>query len=135
MTDFKLSSAGEALSGCHIKIQNPDEKGEGEITISGRVIMMGYLKNEEATREVIDHEGYFKSGDLGKLDQGRFLWITGRIKELIIGAGGENIAPVPVEDKFKNECLACSNIMMVGEQRRLMSALITFKVDIDMKTG
>jgi long-chain-fatty-acid--CoA ligase ACSBG len=54
---------------------------------------------------------------------------------LIIGAGGENIAPVPIEDKFKGECPACSNIMMIGEARRFMSAIISFKVDVDMKTG
>ena len=63
------------------------------------------------------------------------LRITGRIKELIITAGGENIAPVPVEDNFKLECTACSNIMMVGEQQRFMAALITFKAEIDPKSG
>ena len=63
------------------------------------------------------------------------LKITGRIKELIITAGGENIAPVPVEDNFKLECLACSNIMMIGEQQRFMAALVTFKVDVDPKSG
>lgn len=98
--------------------------------------MMGYLKNEDATKGTFDQGGYFKTGDKGRLDNGgRFLKITGRIKELIIGAGGENVAPVPIEDTFKEECPACSNIMIVGEQRRFMSALITFKVDIDMKTG
>jgi long-chain-fatty-acid--CoA ligase ACSBG len=98
--------------------------------------MMGYLKNEQATRECIDENGYFKSGDQGRLDNGqRFLKITGRIKELIIGAGGENIAPVPIEDAFKLHCPACANIMIVGEQQRFMGALITFKVDIDMATG
>ena len=134
-TDFRLRFAGEALTGTHMKIANPDENGQGEITIAGRLVMMGYFKNEDATRESIDHNGYFRTGDLGKLEEGRFLKITGRIKELIIGAGGENIAPVPIEDKFKGHCPACSNIMMIGEQRRFMSAIITFKVDIDMKTG
>ncbi len=60
---------------------------------------------------------------------------TGRIKELIITAGGENIAPVPIEENFKFECPACSNIMLLGEQKRFMAALITFKVDTDLKTG
>ena len=77
---------------------------------------MGYLKNEQATRDTIDNEGYVHSGDLGKIDKDGFLHITGRIKELIITAGGENIAPVPIEDQFKLECLACSNIMLVGEK-------------------
>lgn len=134
-TDFRLSCAGEALSGTHIRIANPDKNGEGEITVAGRLIMMGYLKNEDATKECIGKDGYFRTGDLGKLEEGRFLKITGRIKELIIGAGGENIAPVPIEDKFKQFCPACANIMMIGEQRRFMSAIISFKVDIDMATG
>ena len=64
-----------------------------------------------------------------------FLKITGRIKELIITAGGENVAPVPIEDNFKLFCPACSNIMLLGENQRFMAALITFKVDIDMTTG
>jgi long-chain-fatty-acid--CoA ligase ACSBG len=132
---FSLEHAGMPLSGTHIKIANPDENGQGEIQIYGRHIMMGYLKNETATKECIDEHGYFKSGDLGRLDEGKWLKITGRIKELIIGAGGENVAPVPIEDAFKKYCPACSNIMIVGEQRRFMSALITFKVEIDMKTG
>ena len=61
--------------------------------------------------------------------------ITGRIKELIITAGGENVAPVPIEDNFKQACPPCANIMMLGENQRFMGALVTFKVDIDMKTG
>lgn len=97
--------------------------------------MMGYLKNEQATMECIDEHGYFKTGDQGRIDKGGFLKITGRIKELIITAGGENVAPVPIEDNFKISCPACSNIMLLGENQRFMAALITFKVDIDMTTG
>jgi len=97
--------------------------------------MMGYKDNEKATLDAIDEDGYFRSGDQGRIDQGRFLKITGRIKELIITAGGENVAPVPIEDFFKAECTACSNVMLLGEGQRFMAALITFKVDIDLKTG
>lgn len=61
--------------------------------------------------------------------------ITGRIKELIITAGGENVAPVPIEDKFKQFCTICANIMLIGENQRFMAALITLKVDIDMSNG
>ena len=83
----------------------------------------------------MDEEGYFQTGDQGMLDQGCYLKITGRIKELIITAGGENIAPVPIEDNFKLQCPACSNIMLIGENQRFMAALITFKVEIDLTTG
>jgi len=115
-------------------IANPDNEQKGEIRIYGRHIMMGYKDNEKATVECIDDNGYFKTGDQGRIDNGRFLKITGRIKELIITAGGENVAPVPIEDMFKEECTACSNIMLVGEGQRFMAALITFKSVVDMKT-
>mmetsp|Transcript_18020 Transcript_18020/g.30697 ORF Transcript_18020/g.30697 Transcript_18020/m.30697 type:complete len:373 (+) Transcript_18020:798-1916(+) len=133
--DYKSKMAGREIRGCEIKISDPDESSIGEIRVKGRHVMMGYLKNEEATKECIDSEGYFRSGDLGTLDSQGFLKITGRIKELIITAGGENVAPVPIEDNFKAACPACSNIMLVGENQRFMAALITFKVDIDMTTG
>jgi long-chain-fatty-acid--CoA ligase ACSBG len=97
--------------------------------------MMGYLKNEPATREVFDKEGYLHSGDLGKYDDKGFLFITGRIKELIITAGGENVAPVIIEDIFKENCPPCSNIMVIGENQKYLAALITFKVDIDPIKG
>lgn len=132
--DFSLQHAGKQMNGGHIKIADQDEKGDGEIRIFGRHVMMGYLKNEQATIDTIDDQGYFKTGDQGRIEKG-FLKITGRIKELIITAGGENVAPVPIEDNFKVQCPACSNIMLVGENQRFMAALITFKVDIDMTTG
>ena len=104
------------MNGCDLMIANPDENGEGEICMRGRNIMIGYLKNDDATKGTIDSQGFLHSGDRGKTLPDGMLKITGRIKELIISAGGENIAPVPVEDNFKLECVACSNIMMVGEQ-------------------
>ena len=115
LNKFNLDTCGYSLPGCDLKIDNPDEFGEGEICMRGRNTMMGYLKNEQATIDTMDNQGYIKSGDKGKIDAEGFLKITGRIKELIIGAGGENIAPVPVEDNFKVFCPPCSNIMMVGE--------------------
>lgn len=129
--NFRLDTAGPVCPGADIRIDNPDEHGEGEICMRGRNTMMGYLKNDEATKDTIDANGYLRSGDKGKIEKDGHLKITGRIKEIIIGAGGENIAPVPVEDNFKEVFPICSNIMMVGEQQRFMSALITLKVEVD----
>jgi long-chain-fatty-acid--CoA ligase ACSBG len=112
---FSLAAAGYAMDGTELKIFNPDENGIGEICMRGRNIMNGYLKNEEATTEVIDNQGYFHSGDTGRVDSDGFLYITGRIKELIITAGGENIAPVILEDNLKTFTNVISNIMVVGE--------------------
>lgn len=131
---FSQWTTGMAMNGVHIKIKNADSEGKGEICMKGRHIMMGYLGNEKATRECIDENGYFCSGDQGMM-VGKFVKITGRIKELIITAGGENVAPVPIEDKFKLCCSPCSNIMVVGENQRFIAAIITLKVDPDPKTG
>ena len=81
----------------------------------GRSVMAGYLKNETATIEAIDNQGFFHSGDTGRIDSEGFLFITGRIKELIITAGGENISPVNIEDTLKTFFSGISNIMVVGE--------------------
>lgn len=116
MNNYRLDAGGTEIGGHHLRIDNPDSEGKGEIQIKGRSNMMGYLKNEEATRKAINSEGYFLTGDQGKLVDGKWLVITGRIKELIITSGGENIAPVAVEDMFKLHCAACSNIMLLGEQ-------------------
>ena len=135
LTKFDLKKAGSALWGTDLSVANPDENGVGEIITRGRHIMMGYLKNEEATKEVIDTNGFFHSGDLGKIDENGFLSITGRIKELIITAGGENVAPVLIEEAFKQLCPIINNIMVVGENQRFMGAILTFKVDIDPVSG
>ena len=87
---YKLDSAGFTLPGCDTMISQPDSQKEGEVCMRGRNIMMGYLDNEKATKDTIDADGFLHSGDLGKIDQDEFLSITGRIKELIITAGGEN---------------------------------------------
>jgi len=130
-----LYYAGVPAPGTQMKIHNPDENGVGEICMRGRNMMMGYLKNEQATRDTKDIDGFIHSGDIGCLTQEGFLKITGRIKELIITAGGENIAPILIEDKFKEFCIACSNIMVIGDYQKFLSALITLKTEIDPKTG
>ena len=81
-----------------MKIFNPDNDGIGEICMKGRHRFMGYYKNDKATIETIDTYGYLHSGDLGSINKYGELIIQGRIKELIITAGGENIAPLLIEE-------------------------------------
>merc|ERR1719433_1845080 len=120
--------------------KNATEEQQGEICYRGRHIMMGYMANPgfgdqhvqeitEKTRGAIDRYGWLHSGDKGTIDTNGMLRITGRYKELIIGAGGENIAPVPVEENIKLLCPALSNVMMVGDQRKYNVALVTLQAE------
>jgi long-chain-fatty-acid--CoA ligase ACSBG len=129
LTDaFKIGSAGRPLPGTELKIDKPDSEGNGEICWRGRNVFMGYMKNDAATAETVDEEGYLHSGDIGKIDEDGFLWITGRIKELIITAGGENIPPVLIEDELKNELgSVIANVMVIGDRRKFLSCLFTIR--------
>jgi len=110
----------------------------GEICFRGRHIMNGYLANpklgdahveeiKKKTKESIDEDGWLHSGDMGCIDKFGMVRITGRYKELIIGSGGENIAPVPIEDHIKKLCPAISNVMMVGDKRKFNTCVVTLK--------
>lgn len=114
------------------------EEQQGEICFRGRHIMMGYMANpklgDDHVQEIngknegaIDKEGWLHSGDKGCMTKTGMFHITGRYKELIIGAGGENVAPVPIEDSVKKLCPAVSNIIMIGDKRKFNVALITLK--------
>ena len=116
-----------------MKIDNPDKDGHGEVCMRGRNIFMGYYKNPQATMEAFDKDGYLHSGDIGLIED-EHLEITGRIKELIITAGGENVAPLVIEMQFKALCPFCSNIVVIGDKRNFLSAVVTLKVEEDMKT-
>ncbi|XP_035699558.1 long-chain-fatty-acid--CoA ligase ACSBG2-like isoform X1 [Branchiostoma floridae] len=132
---FRVGSCGSEFPGVTTVIKNADDEGIGEVCFYGRHVFMGYLKMEDKTREALDEEGLLHSGDLGKKDQEGFLYITGRIKELIITAGGENIPPVLIEDTVKEELPIISNAMLIGDKRKFLSCLLTPKVEMDAETG
>ncbi|XP_069482568.1 long-chain-fatty-acid--CoA ligase ACSBG2-like [Ambystoma mexicanum] len=134
LSEFRLTSCGKPLSGCKTKILMPDEMGNGEVCLWGRHVFMGYLNMVELTRDAFDKEGWLRSGDIGRLDRDGFLDITGRIKELIITAGGENIPPVPIEDALKEEVPIISNAVLIGDKRKFLSMLITLKCTVDPVT-
>uniref|UniRef100_A0A8C1WIX8 long-chain-fatty-acid--CoA ligase n=1 Tax=Cyprinus carpio TaxID=7962 RepID=A0A8C1WIX8_CYPCA len=124
-------SCGKVLTGCKTKLDKPDTDGNGEICFWGRHVFMGYLNMPDKTEEALDADGWLHSGDLGKHDKDDFLYITGRIKELIITAGGENVPPVPIEDALKEDVSIISNAMLVGDKKKFLSMLLTLKCNVD----
>ncbi|KAM5291471.1 long-chain-fatty-acid--CoA ligase ACSBG1 isoform 6-T8 [Glossophaga mutica] len=129
------SSSGKVLPGCRAKLVNQDAEGTGEICVWGRTVFMGYLNMEDETRAAIDADGWLHTGDLGRLDADGFLYITGRLKELIITAGGENVPPVPIEEAVKAELPVVSSAMLIGDQRKFLSMLLTLKCVLDPDTS
>ena len=90
---------------------------------------MGYLNNKEKTKETIDDEGWLHSGDLVKEDEEGWFTVVGRSKEIIITAGGENIAPTNIEEQIKKELSdVVSNVMVVGDGKKYLTCLLTLKV-------
>ncbi|XP_048225043.1 LOW QUALITY PROTEIN: long-chain-fatty-acid--CoA ligase ACSBG1 [Perognathus longimembris pacificus] len=132
--NYRLYSSGRLVPGCQVKLLNPDAEGVGEVCLWGAPCFMGYLNMEDKTREALDTDGWLRTGDAGRLDEDGFLYITGRLKELIITAGGENVAPVPIEEAVKTELPILSNAMLVGDQRKFLSMLLTLKCTVDPDT-
>lgn len=95
------TSVGKVVTGTEMKIINPDEKGIGEIVVRGPMVMKGYYNNPEATAEVLDADGWLKTGDLGYLDSENYLYLTGRAKNVIVSDGGKNVFPEEIEDMFQ----------------------------------
>ncbi|XP_035377717.1 long-chain-fatty-acid--CoA ligase ACSBG2 [Electrophorus electricus] len=131
----RLTSCGKVISGCKTKISSPDAEGIGEVCFWGRHVFMGYLNMADKMEEALDTDGWLHSGDLGKLDRDDFLFITGRIKELIITAGGENVPPVPIEDAVKEAVPIISNAMLIGDKKKFLSMLLTLKCKVNPDTG
>lgn len=115
----KVGTVGLPMAGAAVRIAD-----DGEIWLRGGNVMKGYFNNPAATAEALDAQGWFHSGDMGTLDDDGYLRITGRKKEIIITAGGKNVAPVLLEDRVKANRLI-SYCIVVGEARPFVAALIT----------
>ena len=124
--NLRVGSVGRPIPGTSIKIAD-----DGEVLIKGPIVMQGYWQNNAANQEVFDGQ-WFRSGDLGKLDDEGFLYITGRKKELIVTAGGKNVAPAVLEDRLRAHPLV-SQCMVVGDNQPFIASLIT--IDPDMLKG
>ncbi|MEU7885127.1 AMP-dependent synthetase/ligase [Microbispora bryophytorum] len=115
----KIGTVGKPFPGVSIRIAD-----DGEILVKGRHVFDGYWNNERATKEAIDPEGWFHTGDVGRLDEHGYLSITGRKKEILVTAGGKNVAPAPLEDAIRAHRLI-SQVMVVGDGKPFIGAIVT----------
>ena len=115
---IKIGSVGKPLPGNAVKIAE-----DGEILAKGVCVMRGYYKREDLTAETFA-DGWFRTGDIGRLDEDGFVWITGRKKEIIVTAGGKNVIPALLEDQIRADALV-SQVLVVGDNRPFIGALVT----------
>lgn len=123
-----FDSTGPAIEGIELKINNPDKKtGEGEIWARGPNVMKGYYKDPEMTRDVLTDDGWFKTGDLGVFDKNNNLYIKGRLKNMIVGASGENIYPEEIESVINNFRYVVESLVI--EKKGKLVAYVHFNLD------
>jgi long-chain acyl-CoA synthetase len=117
--DIRIGTVGKPLPGVSVGVAD-----DGELLFKGGQVMAGYWKNDEATAAAIDADGWFHTGDLGEFDADGFIKITGRKKEILVTAGGKNVAPAVLEDRIRTHALI-SQCMVVGDGKPFIAALIT----------
>ena len=124
-TRYRFGSVGPALPGVELRVAD-----DGEVLIRSDTVFGGYFKDEEATREVLSEDGWLRSGDVGHLDEDGFLTITDRLKDILVTAGGKNVAPQNLENALKTHAVI-SQALVVGDRRPYIAALITLSEDVD----
>jgi long-chain acyl-CoA synthetase len=110
---YAMGSCGRPVSGMEVRIQSRDpQSAEGEIITRGRHVMLGYYKNEEATREAIDSDGWYHTGDLGTMDADGNIFIRGRKKNMLLSSNGQNVYPEEIEDKLNSMAIVSESIVV-----------------------
>ncbi len=120
---YKAGSCGVAVPGCPVEVFSTAPGEMGELLVKGDNVMLGYYKNPNATRDVIDPEGWFHTGDMGTIDKQGYIYIKGRCKNMILGPSGQNIYPEEIEDMYMNQPMV-SEVLIVDRERKLVALVL-----------
>ena len=115
----KIGTVGRPLPGTSVRVAD-----DGELLFRGGQVFAGYWRNDEATTEAVDRDGWFHTGDVGEVDDEGFVRITGRKKEILVTAGGKNVAPAVLEDRLRAHALV-DQCLVVGDGQPFIGALVT----------
>jgi len=121
--EYRFGSVGKALSGVELKFAD-----DGEVMVKGEIVFKGYLNQPDLNKKTLTDDGWIYTGDIGRLDEDGYLWITGRKKEIIITSGGKNVTPSNIENLIKNHPLI-EHAMVHGDRRKYLTALISLDQD------
>ena len=130
---FKARSGGVPVMNMDVKIDQPNEAGIGEILVKGENVMLGYYKNPEATKAVFTEDGWMRTGDLGRMDKKRNIYLKGRNKTMILGASGQNIYPEEIEDKLNNQ-EAVGESLVIEREGKLVALVFPDEAQTRSKT-
>ena len=130
---FKARSGGVPVMNMDVKIDEPNEAGIGEILVKGENVMLGYYKNPEATKAVFTEDGWMRTGDLGRMDKKRNIYLKGRNKTMILGASGQNIYPEEIEDKLNNQ-EAVGESLVIEREGKLVALVFPDEAQTKSKT-
>lgn len=112
----KIGSVGMVVPGTEVRIDNPDAEGYGEILVRGDNVMIGYYKDEESTKAVFTEDGWFRTGDIGRKDKKNFLYVSGRVKNLIILPNGKNVFPEEIEEKLISQIAYIKEVVVYADE-------------------
>lgn len=126
---LKFRSTGISIPGIEVRIENPNpQTGEGEIQVKGETVMKGYYNDPERTKEVFTEDGWFKTGDLGIMKENNYLYIKGRIKNVIIGPSGENIYPEEIESVLNQNELVLESMVYYSNEKIVARVFLNYEI-------
>ncbi|CUG90319.1 long-chain-fatty-acid-CoA ligase, putative [Bodo saltans] len=136
---YRFGTSGVRLPGTELRVEPeeglPASTKDGQILVRGRNVMLGYVGNDSVAKNAVDADNWMHTGDVGRVDELNLVTVTGRSKELFTALNGDKVSPSVIENELKRQCQALSNVVVVGDRRKYVVALVTLKCKKNAETG